>query len=174
MREDAPIRPVGIKYGSLNGLASFLYALILIIAGITSNFSLSLIDYAITITCMWLAMKEYKTSNEGIMSFKKGLGLAFFVALICALIVGITIAGYTMVDDSLIQAGVDAAEQSFEMMEGWGVNIPDEAREQALEDARNQTPFGIGINIFFGTILINFIIGLIMAAIHKKSEVFEM
>lgn len=159
---------VALKWGLITGISLVLYSTILYTLDQTTNRGLSLIIYGILIVGLILGMRDYRTANEGYMSFGDGVGLGALLSAIAGFLSSLFSVFYTQVIDPGFQERV--TEQVREQLEEQG-NMSDEQVDQAVEMMQKfQSPgitFAVGI---FMTILIGVIFSLVIAAFIRKNK----
>ncbi|MEM9982273.1 MAG: DUF4199 domain-containing protein [Bacteroidota bacterium] len=158
---------VGLRYGLMVGLAAIIYGILLQITGLASVTGLQWLGGVITIVGMVLAMKYYKESNGGYMTFSQGLGVGTILAAVSGVLSSIfTLIYIRFIDDSQIQIAIEKAEEDLEAR-----GFSDEQMEEAMEMTRMMTtPEAIFLSGILGSILIGFILALIIALFMKKDN----
>jgi len=148
-------RSVGLRYGLIMAVISIPYFVILRVADVdmTSGIGkwLSSIFY---IGVIYLAHKYFKENGDSFMSYGQGMGITFWLSLVCSVIYSVFFYVYIkFVDSSFVQV------------------IKDRQIDQALKiTGAFMTPevmFGFGI--FFGILFI-LLIGLIVTIFTQKKN----
>lgn len=159
-------RAVGMRYGLIGGIISIAYFLILNLAGINMTQGYwNWVGYLITAVVIFMAHKQYKESGEGFMSYGQGIGIAFWIGLISAVLSSIfTYIYIKFVDTSFIDMIKD---KQIEGMEAKGMS--DAEIDQAMKIASMfMTPEAMLImGLVFG-IIGTIIIGLIVTIFTQK------
>lgn len=114
-------RSVGMRFGLIGGVISIAYFLILNLAGvnITEGYW-NWVGYCITAVIIFLAHKQYKENGDGFMSYGQGIGIAFWIGLISAVLSSI----FTYIYIKFIDTGfIDMIkEKQIEGMEAKGMS----------------------------------------------------
>jgi hypothetical protein len=155
-------------WGSIIGLVSVVYSVILYMLDQTLNRTLGYVGLIILIAGLALAMKSYRDNVlDGILPFGKAFGFGMLIVLVSAIIGGIYgYLLYTVIDPDLM--GKMADMQAEQMLER---GLTEDQVEQALEvSKRFMTPVFIFISGFIVNVLMGTVLSLIIAAIFKKDE----
>ncbi|GAB4007036.1 DUF4199 domain-containing protein [Spirosoma sp. KCTC 42546] len=159
---------VALKWGLITGITLVLYSTILYTLDQATNRGLSLVIYGILIVGLILGMREYRSANEGYMSFGDGMSLGTLLSAIAGFLSSLFTIFYTNIIDPGFQERL--TEQVREQMEEQG-NMSDEQVDQAVDMMQKfQSPgitFAVGI---FMTILIGVIFSLVIAAFIRKNK----
>ena len=177
MENSKPISETVKKWGLIYGLIGVIYMFLSAMLGIqgdSSNIMMSIITSLITIgiafTIYFLATKEYRSENSGLLSFGKAYVICLAVGLMGGLIRAIGFYGYMkFIDPNYVQSIVDAQMQAQENM---GVSAPDADSMPAFMQFF-QTPEFFAISTLIAAIFGALIIGLIVSAINQKKEDFS-
>ncbi|GIV38869.1 MAG: hypothetical protein KatS3mg033_0669 [Thermonema sp.] len=154
---------IGAQYGAYAGLASIFYSLAAMTLGVDQNTIVEIIGTAVPVIFMVLGVLTYRRQNDGLASFGQAYLVCFMVASLTAVIASIfTYAYFSLINPEFYEATI---EQAVLRMEEKGT--PDEAIETAK---RFMTPGYSAVFGFLGNIFILGIIGLLVAAILKRSE----
>jgi hypothetical protein len=167
MEEKASTARVALKYGIMTGVASIVFYTILYLTGLFLNPVASSFGYVIIIGAIYLAMKEFRTQNNGFMSYGEGLGLGTLTAAISAFItITFDLVYKKFIDTTINQQIQDVTRANFEAK-----GMDDAQIDGVIEMMDKMSSPGI---VFFTGILVTivtgFIISLIVAAIMKKSK----
>lgn len=158
---------IALKWGLITGVALVLYSAILFTSGQTTNRLLSLMVYAILIAGLILAMREYRTANEGYMNYGDGISVGALLSAVAGLLSSMFSVFYTQVIDPNFYS--ELSEQMRTQLEDQGLS--DEQIDQAIAIAQKvQSP---GIAFFVGilsTVLLGVILSLIIAAFIRRSK----
>jgi len=162
---------VALKWGVITGIASIIFSTIIFVTGQVTNNALSSLGLIILVVTMVLAMKEFRTMNDGFMTYGQGLGIGALMAGISGFIGAIFNYIYNeFIDTTLRQQIVDKTREKFEE-QGMDDTQIDAAIEMTSKFSSPGMQFVFGI-IF--SIIIGFVIALIISAIMKKVKPFEM
>ncbi|QMW01345.1 DUF4199 domain-containing protein [Spirosoma foliorum] len=159
---------VALKWGLITGITLVVYSIILYTLDQTTNRSLSLVIYLILIVGLVLSMRDYRTANEGYMSYGEGMSTGTLVSAIAGFLSSLFTVFYTQIIDPGFQERI--TEQVRTQMEDQGT-MSDEQIDQGIEMMQKfQSPgitFAVGI---FMTILIGVIFSLIIAAFIRRNK----
>lgn len=154
-----------IKWGLIIGVASIAFSTIIFLSGQFGNQTLSYLGYLILIVGLVLAMKDFRTQNNGFMRYGQGLGLGSLTSAVCGVLSGAFIYVYmAFVDTTLNEQILDKAREQWEKQ-----GMSEQQMEQAAE--MSKTFMGPGAMFVFGvlgTLIFGVILSLIIAAIMKK------
>ncbi|GAB2585944.1 DUF4199 domain-containing protein [Spirosoma areae] len=157
---------IALKWGLITGVALIVYSTLLYTFDQTTNTALSLIVYAILIGGLTMGMREYRTANEGYMTYGEGVGLGALLSAVAGFLSSTFTVLYTRVIDPGFQERV--SEQVREKLEDQG-QLSDDQIDQAV--GMMQT--GPGLQFIFGvlgTILIGVIFSLVIAAFLRRNK----
>lgn len=171
MQEEPSVARIALKYGLITAVASIIYNTILIIAEQNQNQALSMLGLVILIVGMVYAMREFKSSNDGFMSYGQGLSIGTLLSAISGLLGSAFIIFYSQfIDTNYIKKLMDYSRGDMESR-----GMSDAQIEAGMEFSEKfMSPgimFAIGVlfSVFFG-----FIIALIISAIMRRNRpVFE-
>jgi len=159
---------VGKRYGVIMALISIVYFIALTVASIDMTTGIgrwsSVLFYVVVI---YLAHKNFIDDGNGFMSYGQGMGIVFWIGLICSVIY--TVFFYIYI--KFIDAGfVEAIKQKqIEQMQERGMS--DAQIDQAMGIASMfMTPEAMFIFGLFGGIIIIVIVGLIVTIFTQKSN----
>lgn len=164
------VKKWGLIYGLVGVIFVFLSAMLGIQGGgkITSGIISWIITAGIAIAIYYVATKEYREENNGLLTFGRAYGICIVVGLIGGLLRGIGFYIYIrLIDPTYVQTIVEAqlaAQESF-----GGAPSPDQMPE--FMKFFQTSEFFAG-SIFFSVILGALIFGLIVSAINQKKEEF--
>ena len=161
-------RSAGIRYGLIMAVISIAYFVILTVADVDMTSGIgrwsSTVFY---IGVIYLAHKYFKDNGDGFMSYGQGMGITFWLSLVCTVIYSVFFYIYIkFVDSSFVQAIKD---KQISEMEGKGMSEEqiDQAMKMASAFMTPEAMFGFGI--FFGILFILFI-GLIVTIFTQKKN----
>lgn len=162
---------IALKYGVLIGLALIIYYLISQLAGLATSLSAGVIGFIIMVAMLTVgiiyAIREFKSQNEGFVSYGQGLGLGALSAAVAGLINGIfTYIYLSFIDDSAIKQQMDMQRT---MLEERGMS--DAEIDQAMASAATFTGPGMALaGSIILMLILGFILSLIIAAVMKKER----
>ncbi len=171
MQEQPTVARVALKYGIITAVGSIIYNTILIIAEQNQNQALSSLGLIILVVGMVYAMREFKSGNDGFMSYGQGLGIGTLVSAISGLLGAAFMMFYTQfIDTNFTQRMLDNTRADME--------------NRGMDDAQIDTAMGFTEKMMspgimfavgvFASIVIGFIIALIVSAIMRRNKpVFE-
>jgi len=171
MQNEPSVARVALKYGLITAVVSIIYNTILIIAEQNQNQTLSMLGLVILVVGMVYAMREFKSNNDGFMSYGQGLSIGTMLAAISGLLGSIFLIFYSQfIDTNYIQKMLDNSQADMERRGMSDVQI--EAGmgfSEKLMSPGIMFAVGVFFSIFFG-----FIIALIVSAIMRRNRpVFE-
>lgn len=171
MQEKPSTARIALKWGAIAGVVLVVYSLILFVTEQAGNQSLGWISLALSVVFIVLAMREFRSLNEGYLSIGEGIGVGTLVSAISGLISATFSTIYTsFVDTAFYERLADTMQEQWEEQ-----GLSDAQIEQASEMTKMfQSPgllFGISL---IGAVIGGLIISLIVAAfMRKKRPVFE-
>jgi hypothetical protein len=163
---------VGIKWGlTLGGiLAAFTVIIYSIDISLFVNTAVSLIPMLVVIAIGIMVAREYKSQNEGFGSFGdifKNILVAFAIGVFISLVIKYIL--FNFIDPAAAEQIMELTiEKTADMIEGFGVEMPEEALDKMLET----NPFALKniITTFVSLTFGNIIFSLIIAAITKNEK----
>ena len=167
MNQPTSTARVALKWGLITGITLIVYTTILYTLNLTTNGGLSIVIYGILIGGLVLGMRDYRTANDGYMTYSEGLGLGALLSAVAGFLSASFTVFYTQFIDTDFQARL--AEQMREQLEE--KNLSDEQIDQSIELVQKmQTP---GLQFIFGllgTILIGVVFSLAIAAFIRRNK----
>ncbi|MBT8260190.1 MAG: DUF4199 domain-containing protein [Bacteroidia bacterium] len=168
------IKSNAINYGLYLGAALSLITVIIYAVNLDLmvNMWLGIVLLLVVIVVGAIATAKSKSLQNGFISFKDALGT--YVLTVAIGIFISTIVSYILFNFIDPEAAAYLQEKTVEvtvsMMEGF--NVPSEAIAEAVEQIENTNQYGIGtlVKNFFIGMVIQIIIGLIVAAVMKKNK----
>ena len=168
---------IALKYGFISGLLSFLFSTLINVMGWAEQFQESISwvstiwSLVLSVTIIFLCLKEFREQNGGYISYGQGLGLATLLGAITGLVAGAFNYIYIQfIDNTVIQRQMDIAR---ERMEDQGLSA------SQIQSAEEMTSMFLNPGIQFVIVVImsvifNFLLGLIVSAVVKREKsVFE-
>ncbi len=167
MPEKPSTARVALKWGVISGIVSVVFTLILFLTNQIGNQALGFFPLVFAIVLIVLAMREYRSLNEGYLSFGEGFGVGALVAAIGGLISATFSTIYTtFVDTTFYERLADTMQEQWEKQ-----GLSDVQIEQASEMTKMfQSPgllFAIGL---ISSVIGGIILSLIIAAIMRKNR----
>jgi hypothetical protein len=162
---------IALKFGLLTGLGLIIYSMIINLAGLAGNQTVSyigmLVTGAILVAGIIYAMKDFKSQNAGYMSYGQGLGLGALTAAVSGLISGIfTYIYLSFVDNSAMKQAMEAQREAMEAR-----GMDDEQIDQAMAMAEQFSSPGMLVTFsVLGMLFMGFILSLVISAIMKKDR----
>lgn len=168
MNEQPSTARIALKWGAILGLALMLITLVMYLTDQTTNPLFSVLTALAMITCLVLAMRDFRSLNGGYMSYGEGLGVGSLLSAVAGLLSAAFITFYNVVIDPTVQQR--AFEKARETMEAQG-NLSDEQIDQAMEISQKfQSPGFTFIAGVLGTIIMGFLLSLIVAAFIRRNK----
>ena len=171
MQEKPSTARVALKWGVVLGVVLIVYTLILFLTEQVGNQNLGWISLALSVTFIVLAMREFRTLNEGYLSLGEGMGVGTLVSAISGLISATFSTIYTtFIDTAFYERLTDTMQEQLEEQGRSETEI-----EQSMEIMKMfQSPglsFAFGL---IGAVVFGLILSLIIAAIlRKKRPIFD-
>lgn len=177
MENSIPISETVKKWGLIYGLIGVIYTYITAMLGLqgeSSSIMSGIISFLITVgiafTFYFLATKEYKTDNSGLLSFGKAYVICLLVGLIGGLIRCLGFYLYMkLIDPSYVNSIIEFQMQAQENM---GASPPDPDSLPAFMKFMQTAEF-FAFSTFLSAIFGAIILGLIVSAINQKKEDFS-
>jgi hypothetical protein len=159
------------KWGLIYGLIALIVALLSVVfdmssMGTTATIISSIVNIGIAFVIYFLSTKEFRESNNGLLSFGKGFKIVFVVGLIGGLIRATGVYFYIKFIDSSVLDKI--MEAQIEAQEKMGSSYDPDAVPEFMKFF--QTAEFIGLSSLFAAIIGALILGLIAVAINKRSE----
>ncbi|GAA4316395.1 DUF4199 domain-containing protein [Nibribacter koreensis] len=158
---------IGLRYGLITGFVSVIYSLILFVTGLNENTAFSYLGFLILVGGIYFAYKQFKSMNNGFMSYGQGLGIGSLLSAIVGLLGGV----FTYIYIKFVDPGFMQRMQDLQITKMEEQGLSDAQIEQATEMAASFS--GPGMMLIMGILsylVIGFLISLIMAAIMKRSQ----
>ena len=165
------------KWGLIYGLLGVIYLYITAMLGIqgdSSNIMAGILSFLITLgiafTIYFLATKEYRTDNSGIMTFGKAYSICLLVGIIGGLIRSVGFYIYMkLIDPNYVRVIIEAQMEAQEKM---GATAPSPDDMPAFMKFFQTAEF-FALSTLFAAIIGAVIIGLVVSAINQKKEDFS-
>nr|WP_293837598.1 DUF4199 domain-containing protein [uncultured Arsenicibacter sp.] len=171
MEEKASSARFALKWGLILAVGQILFSTALYVTDQMGNAGLSSLSYILIIAVLVMAMRDFRTANNGYMSYGEGLGLSALIGAVSGLLSSAFSVFYTTVIDTEVMARL--ADRVREDLEN--KNIPDNVIDSQIEMMQKfQSPGFLFIFGIVGMIAMSFIFALVIAAILRKNKpVFE-
>jgi hypothetical protein len=125
----------------------------------------------LSVTVLFLCLREYREQNKGFISYGQGLGLATLSGVISGLVAGAFNYIYIQfIDNTVMQRQLDLAR---ERMEDQGLSA---SQIQSAEEVTSlfMNPGVQFVVVVITSLIFNFLLGLIIAAVVKREKpIFE-
>jgi hypothetical protein len=159
---------IALKWGLIYGIVSIIVNTILLNTELWKNFIIGILIMFINIfAVLYLAMKDFKELNKGLLSFKEGLGLGTLTMFTGSLLsVAYDNFYRKFIDPTLLEQTIEMVTEKYESM-----GLPEDKIEEAV--IKMQESANSGLNFLWGIlglVFVGFICSLIMAAILKKEK----
>lgn len=158
---------IALKWGLIGGLASIIISTAMYMTELWKSPAATIIPIGVLILFLYLAIKEYKTENQGFLTIGQGIG----VGTLSAAIQGLISAIYSQVYMKFIDASFmeKMKEFQYDKMEEQG--LPEEQIEMAMSISDKFMSPGVqfATAIIF-SVIVGLIISLIISAIIKKNK----
>lgn len=168
------IKSSAINYGLYLGaaLALVTVAIYAIDLSLMVNMWLGILLILVIVGFGVVSTAKSKGILEGFLSFKQAFS-SYFITVVVGITISTIVSAllFNFIDpDAAIQMKEMTIETTIKMLEGFGA--PPETIAEAVEKIENQNQFGIGalIQNLIWSFVIQAILGLIVAAIMKKSN----
>jgi len=168
---------IALKYGFIYGLLSFLFSTLVNVMGWAEDFQESvgwisgIWSLLLSVTVLFLCLREYREQNEGFISYGQGLGLATLSGVISGLVAGAFNYIYIQfIDNTVMQRQLDLAR---ERREDQGLSA---SQIQSAEEVTSlfMNPGVQFVVVVITSLIFNFLLGLIIAAVVKREKpIFE-
>ncbi len=169
MENQTTTTKIALKWGAILGIVFIIFNTTMLVLGIQD--SVNWLLYLLLGIGIYLSMNNYKTENQGYLSFGEGLGTGTMVSAISGLLVSAFSYVYmTFIDPTVTEQLLKRAELEMERK-----GYSDEQIEQALEYSKMfMSPSVLFVISIISVIFIGFILSLAIAAFVKKDKtIFE-
>ena len=169
MENQANSKSIILNYGLILGIAGILVNLVIYAMGMHLNphWSVSLLQGALLIGFIIVAIKKYKEANGGFLSWGQGVKVGVGVAIVAGLI-GVI---YSYLFMNFIEPEFMTQMMEVQNQKMLDQGMTEEQIEAANEMSKNfQSPGIIAAFAIIGSAIGGFVVSAIAAAIMKKSE----
>jgi biopolymer transport protein ExbB/TolQ len=170
--QNAPsVARLAVKWGLISGFISLIYTLLSQMTGLAYNTSINWLSTVIGITiaviAQVLAMKEYKETHEGYLTYGQGVGLGTLLSTVSGVVaMGIWTAYVAFIDNTFISKSLDAAREQWEKQ-----GMTDEQMEQAAEMTEKfMQPGALFLFGIISSVIFGLIVSLIVSAVQQKKR----
>lgn len=158
-------KSVAKKWGIISGLTAVVFFLIIDLAGLAGNQSVSWLWYLVFIVLVVMGHKEFKSEGDGYMSYGQGLGIGTLTGVFSALISNIFFFIYV----SFISSGFIEVIKEKQIMDMQDRGMSDAEIEQAMGFSEFfMTPVAMSIMGFVFTVFFCFLVSLIVSIFTKN------
>ncbi len=161
------VMAVALKYGFLFGLIGVIYQVIIMVTDLGDSRWISSLAYLIMVVGIVLAMKSYKESNYGYMSYGQGLGIGTSLSALFGFLTGLFTWIYTSFIDTEYMGRMMEKQREQMILQG----MTDEQIDAGMAMAQNFTgPVTIILGGLVMTMIFGFILSLLISAVMKNSR----
>lgn len=159
---------IALKWGLIYGVLGIVYNTISYNTGIWKSWFIGLMILLILLFgVLYFAMNEFKSLNNGFMTFKEGLGLGT-LTITAGGIISVLFDNFyrNYIDTTILGQQIEMMTEQYESM-GLSEAQIDEAIQKVEATANSGLSFLWGV---IGAVVLGFIASLIMSAIVKKDK----
>jgi hypothetical protein len=164
---------IPLNYGSLAGIASFAFFLILYLLGYNPLGGLSWLGAWIPIVFIVLGIKKHRDENlDGYISYGQALGQGTMISIVFASFFAILVYLFgTLIDGTIVDAVVQESIEALEKARGF---MSEEMIDMTIEQLEQTTIGNLAMTDFWNKFFGGFIVSLIVSAILKRNKsIFE-
>ena len=161
-------RSVGIRFGLIGALISVAYFLILNVSGIDMTRGVwNWFGYALTLVLLIFAHQQFKERGDGFMSYGQGMGVAFWMGLVSAVLGSLFTYVYVkFIDEGFLEL---LKNKQIEALQEQGMS--EQQIDQAIEvSSMFMTAEAILVMGLIGGIAVTLIIGLFVTIFTQKKN----
>ncbi|OGX84510.1 DUF4199 domain-containing protein [Hymenobacter glacialis] len=158
---------VGMRYGLLTGLVSIIFSFGLFAAQMEDS-PIKYVGYLVLIGGLIMAMRYYKASNFGFMSYGEGLGIGILVsAVVGALSAIFTYVYMNVIDPDAVSRMTEKVRAGMEE----GGKLTDEQIDQSMAMAGKfmNGPFMV-VAVVISSVLVGLLLSLVISAFIKHTK----
>lgn len=171
------IKKTGVKFGIILGIISLLITTAIYVTDPLSfaNIWLGIGIFFVYIIIGIIGVVQAKKELNGFMSFKEAF-TAFFIIMALGNLIGVFFMYilFNFIDPSIQQGIID---KTIEMSVGWMQNsgMKTEDIKKSVEEIRNSDNFSLygQVKVYFKTLIVYIVIGLIVGAAFKRTPTHE-
>jgi hypothetical protein len=158
-------RSTGVKYGLYMGLALAVFAIATFATGVFTNQFIGYASWLIVIAGVVLGLREYKSLNQGFMSFKHGVGVGAWAGLVGGVLEAIARFVYVSLNPQITDQLIAFARAELEK----NPDVPAEQVDMAMNMTTSMmsAPAMSGLSLV-GTLVLAVIVALIASAVMKQ------
>lgn len=158
---------IATKYGLIQGVVGFLLFVVVAMTGMTQSWLTTSISIIVLVVLVVLAHREFKKSNEGIMSYGQGVGVGTLLTVVASVLSCILLYIYVgFINTGYPAAALKAQQAALEARGMTGAQL-----EQALSmTSAMLTPVGILISSLISAVIVGFIVALVVSAFTKCAD----
>ena len=162
------ISSIALRYGLIAGLLVIIYALILQFTDLYMSKTLSYVNYLFVLGAIIMAYRDFKSQNQGFMTYGQGLGLGTLTAGITGVLSGIFSYIYIkFIDDTMLGKIADMQREELDK----NASMTEEEIEKAIEmSASFTTPEMIMVFSIIGFVFFGFLMSLVVAAAMRNAR----
>jgi hypothetical protein len=166
---------IALKWGLISAVISIVINLVITLSNAKFSTLVSIlmliVSIGISATLLALAMREYRSQNNGYLGYGEGLGLGTLLSAISGLVAGAFNFIYQkFIDPTIVERRLNEARDQMESQ-----GMEDGRIEQAMKVTTWMSEPGVQfVSAIFLSVLFGFLISLIVAAILRREKpVFE-
>lgn len=161
------VAPVAVRYGLITGMIMLIYTLMLYMTDMFMNKTLAYLSFLILIGGIVMAYREYKTRNQGFMSYGKGLSLAILLSVIAGLMVSVFQYLYMkFIDDTIMKKVMDNQLEEYEKS-----GMSEEQIDRVVEMSEKWAiPEMVLVSGPLSYLIAGLLIGLVVAAFMRNAR----
>jgi len=161
---------IALRFGLIFGFFMSVYSIMIYALNNTNNW-IGSVGIVISIVGLFLAMQDYRSKNEGFLTFNQGLGIGMMFTAVSSLLSGLLSMIYLKIFGARYLDSIkQIAREGMDKVEEQG-KISSEQIDQAMEMMafmfKPETIFLFGI---FASLFIGFFLSLIVTLILRKSR----
>ncbi|MDP5120405.1 MAG: DUF4199 domain-containing protein [Spirosomaceae bacterium] len=163
---------IALKWGIISAIISIVFTIVLYTFDLWKMVWIAAaFGVAVTVVILVLAAKEFKSLNNGFMTFGEGLGMSMLIIVVSGLISNAFNQLYVNVIDTSIKGKITDMQEEMYVKQG----LSEEQISMAMEQLeRFNNPSMQFLFSMLGTLFFGFLLSLIISAIMKKDRpVFE-
>lgn len=162
---------VALKWGVISALISIAYSVVMILIDKYQDPSMNTPNFifgiVVAVGVLIFAMREFRTLNDGYLSYGQGLGVGTLTSAVAGVISGIfTFIYVRFIDPTVMDKSLDRVRDEWERQ-----GMDESAMEQAEKlTSMMMTPGALFLITVLGSLFIGFILSLIIAAVMRRDR----